>query len=204
VEPHGEARACTAKCICCGTQAWLSAAAEKEGYLKRSFLRWCVILCLCLGLAFLLPQCVQREKGSEIAPDFTLMSLDGEEIALANLRGKVVFVDFWATWCGPCRESIPHLVNLYKTYHEKGVVIIGVSVDKGGTDLVRRFAKSLDIPYPIVIAPGDLEKQYGVTALPTGFLIDKDGKIREKFVGFSTTIANLLESKVAALTSGKP
>ena len=162
-----------------------------------------MVLCLCHGLAFILPQCA-REKGLETAPDFTLTSLSGEKITLSDLKGKTVFVDFWATWCGPCRESIPHLVNLYKTYHEKGFVIIGVSVDKGEADLVRRFATSLDIPYPIVIAPGDLEKQYGVTALPTGFLVDKDGRIREKFLGFSTAVANRLNAQVADLTSEKP
>jgi cytochrome c biogenesis protein CcmG, thiol:disulfide interchange protein DsbE len=158
---------------------------------------------LCHGLAFILPQCA-GEKGLRTAPDFTLTSFSGEKITLSDLKGKTIFVDFWATWCAPCRESIPHLVDLYKTYHDKGFVIIGVSVDKGDSDLVRRFATSLDIPYPIVIAEGDLEKQYGVTALPTGFLIDKDGRIREKFLGFSTAVANQLNAKVASLTSEKP
>ena len=83
-------------------------------------------------------------------------------------------------------------------------MIIGVSVDRGDADLVRRFATSLDIPYPIVIATGDLEKQYRVTALPTGFLVDKEGRIIEKFLGFSTAIAKQLDAKVAALTSEKP
>ena len=162
-----------------------------------------MVLCLCHGLAFILPQCA-REKGLETAPDFTLTSISGEKITLSNLKGKTIFVDFWATWCGPCRESIPHLVNLYKTYHEKGFVIIGVSVDRGDADLVRRFATSLDIPYPIVIATGDLEKQYRVTALPTGFLVDKEGRIIEKFLGFSTAIANRLNAQIAALTSENP
>jgi cytochrome c biogenesis protein CcmG/thiol:disulfide interchange protein DsbE len=162
-----------------------------------------VVLCLCHGLAFILPQCA-REKGLKTAPDFTLTSSNGEKITLSDLRGKTIFIDFWATWCAPCRESIPHLVDLYKTYHDKGFVIIGVSVDRGDPDLVRRFATSLDIPYPIVIAHGELEKQYGVTALPTGFLVDKDGMIREKFLGFSPSIARQLDAKVAALTSEKP
>ena len=162
-----------------------------------------MVLCLCHGLAFILPQCA-REKGLKTAPDFTLTSSNGEKITLSDLRGKTIFIDFWATWCAPCRESIPHLVDLYKTYHDKGFVIIGVSVDRGDPDLVRRFATSLDIPYPIVIAHGELEKQYGVTALPTGFLVDKDGMIREKFLGFSPSIARQLDAKVAALTSEKP
>jgi thiol-disulfide isomerase/thioredoxin len=159
---------------------------------------------LCQGLVFILPQCVSREKRLETAPDFTLTSLNGEEIRLSHLRGKTIFLDFWATWCGPCRESVPHLVSLYKTHRENGFIIIGVSVDKGDAGIVRRFAASMDIPYPIVIATGDLEKQYGVTALPTGFLIDREGRIRDKILGFSPSIAKQLDAKVAALTSEKP
>ena len=159
---------------------------------------------MCQGLAFILPQCVSKEKRLETAPDFTLTSLSGEEIRFSQLRGKIIFLDFWATWCGPCRESVPHLVSLFKTHRENGFVIIGVSVDKGEPDLVRRFAASMDIPYPIVIATGDLEKQYGVTALPTGFLIDREGRIRDKILGFSPSIAKQLDAKVATLTSEKP
>lgn len=159
---------------------------------------------MCQGLVFILPQCVSREKRLETAPDFTLTSLNGEEIRLSHLRGKTIFLDFWATWCGPCRESVPHLVSLYKTHRENGFIIIGVSVDKGDAGIVRRFAASMDIPYPIVIATGDLEKQYGVTALPTGFLIDREGRIRDKILGFSPSIAKQLDAKVAALTSEKP
>lgn len=147
---------------------------------------------------------MSREKRLETAPDFTLTSLNGEEIRLSHLRGKTIFLDFWATWCGPCRESVPHLVSLYKTHRENGFIIIGVSVDKGDAGIVRRFAASMDIPYPIVIATGDLEKQYGVTALPTGFLIDREGRIRDKILGFSPSIAKQLDAKVAALTSEKP
>ena len=168
------------------------------------FFRWCLILCLCQGVVFFLPHCTTSKKGLESAPDFTLKSIDGEEITLSRLRGKIVFIDFWATWCAPCRESIPHLVHLYKKYSEKGFEIIGVSVDKKGVDPVRRFAKSLDIPYPIVMAPADLDKQYGVSALPTGFLIDKEGRIQEKFVGFSPKISDELDSRISALTSQNP
>ncbi len=175
---------------------------RKECSLKKTALRWCVILILCQGIIFFLSHCSQKDQ--DAAPDFTVKSIGGEEIALSRLRGKTVFIDFWATWCGPCRESIPHLVHLYKTYHGKGFEIIGISVDKVDLDLVPRFAKSMDIPYPIAIAPTDLERQYGVTALPTGFLVDKNGKIVQKTVGFSPTIASQLDSKVAALTAQNP
>ena len=110
-------------------------------------------------------------------------------------------MDFWATWCGPCRESIPHLVQLYKTYHAQGFEIIGLSLDKGGKDVVRQFVQSMDIPYPIAIAPDSVARDYGVHGLPTTILIDREGKIREKIVGFNTAIAQKIASSVATLTT---
>ena len=115
-----------------------------------------------------------------------------------------MLLDFWATWCGPCKESIPHLIQLYKKYRENGFELVGMNVDKGNGEAVRRFVMSMDIPYPVVIAPGDVVRSYQVTGIPVAFLIDKKGKIREKMVGFSGIIAEQLDTKVADLTSEKP
>jgi len=139
-----------------------------------------------------------------LAPDFTLKTIDDQEITLSQLKGKVVLLDFWATWCGPCRESIPHLVHLYKTYRENGFEMIGISLDKGDPQVVRNFAKSMDIPYPIVIASEKVERNYNVTKIPTSFLIDKEGRIRESITGFNSAIAQQITTKVADLTSEKP
>ena len=172
---------------------------------KRPFLKCLLILCFCLGWAFLLSHCAKEEKPpSALAPDFTLKTLDGQEITLSQLKGKVVLLDFWATWCGPCRESIPHLIQLYKTYRENGFEMIGMSLDKGDTDVVRNFAKSLDIPYPIVIAPEEVVRNYRVTSIPTTFFIDKEGKIRERITGFNSTISQQMTAKITDLTSEKP
>lgn len=138
-----------------------------------------------------------------MAPDFTLKTLDGQEISLSQLKGKVVLLDFWATWCGPCRESIPHLIQLYKNYRENGLELIGMDVDKGDVETVRRFVKSMDIPYPVVVAPDDVVRSYRVNGIPATFLIDKEGNIRERIAGFSNTIAQELTTKVADLTSEK-
>jgi thiol-disulfide isomerase/thioredoxin len=138
------------------------------------------------------------------APDFTLQTLDGREVNLSRLKGKVVLLDFWATWCSPCRQSIPHLVHLYKTYQKNGLEVIGMNVDRGDRDTVRHFVKSMDIPYPIAITPQDVERSYGVTGLPITILIDKEGKIREKIAGFSSEIAKQITSKVADLIAEKP
>jgi thiol-disulfide isomerase/thioredoxin len=162
------------------------------------------ILGLCISSLFLLPHCGKEKKpASGLAPDFTLKTLDGQEITLSQLKGKVVLLDFWATWCGPCRESTPHLIQLYKTHEKDGFELIGMSVDKGDDRVVRNFVHSMDIPYPIVIAPEELVKDYRVTGIPTTFLIDKEGKIRERTAGFNSTIAQQMTAKIADLISEK-
>ena len=165
-----------------------------------------MILSLCVVGIFLLPHCGKERKEPTLAlvPDFTLQTLDGQEITLSKLKGKVILLDFWATWCGPCRESIPHLIQLYKTYQKSGLEVIGMNVDRGDMEIVRHFVKSMDIPYPIVITPDHVERNYGVTGLPTTILIDKEGKIREKIVGFTSEIAKQMTAKVVDLTSEKP
>ena len=157
----------------------------------------------CLGLAFLLSQCAKEEKGPSLAPEFSLKTLTGEEFSLAKNKGKTLLIDFWATWCAPCRESIPHLVHLHKSYRGQGFEVVGLSMDKGDPKTVEQFVRSLDIPYPIAIAPDEIARAYGVNGLPTTILIDKEGKIREKIVGFNTTIAKKIEARVAELTSEK-
>ncbi len=174
--------------------------------MKQSFSRWVVILSLCLAGVFLLPHCGKEksEPTLSLAPDFTLQTLDGHEITLSKLKGKFILLDFWATWCAPCRESIPHLIQLYKTYQKDGLEVIGMNTERGDMDTVRHFVKSMDIPYPTAITPGHVERDYGVTGLPTTFLIDKEGRIREKMVGFSSEIAKQLTAKVVELISEKP
>jgi len=157
-----------------------------------------------MGGFFLLPQCgKEKESPAGLAPDFTLKTLAGQEITLSRLKGKVVLLDFWATWCGPCRESIPHLIQLYSHYRENGFELVGMDVDKGDVETVRKFVKSMDIPYPIVVAPDDVVKSYRVNSIPATILIDKEGNIRERITGFNSTIAQELTGKVADLTSEK-
>jgi thiol-disulfide isomerase/thioredoxin len=172
---------------------------------SQPFLRGLIILSLCLGLIFLLPRCgKEKESSFPLAPDFTLRTLDGRKITLSELRGKVILLDFWATWCSPCRESIPHLIQLYKTYQKKGLEVIGINMDKRDMETVRQFAMSMDIPYPVVIPPDQVERDYEVTGLPTTIFIDKKGRIREKLRGFTSEIAKQMTATALDLLSENP
>ena len=171
----------------------------------QSYPKRCLLLCFCIGWIFLLPHCSKEGKAPlpVLAPDFTLKTLDGQEMTLSKLKGKIVLLDFWATWCAPCREATPHLINLQKTYQEKGVEVIGMNMDKGDVETVRRFVKSMDIPYAVTITPEEVSRDYGITALPTTIIVDKEGKIRQKLLGFTSEISKRITSTIVELTQEK-
>lgn len=120
---------------------------------------------------------------SNIAPDFTLNDLEDSSHTLSEYRGKVVLVDFWATWCPPCVVEIPGILKLYNEYKGKGLVVLGVSFDTNLKRL-RIFVAKNKIEYPVLINARALIKLYKVRAIPTAYLIDRDGKIVEKFIGY--------------------
>jgi cytochrome c biogenesis protein CcmG/thiol:disulfide interchange protein DsbE len=116
-------------------------------------------------------------------PPFLLQDLDGNVVSTAQWQGKVVILNFWATWCPPCREEIPILTELAKKYKDS-LLIVGVSVDDGSPDDVRQFAKAFHMNYPVVMWSHELVSEYGgVPALPTTFLINKDARIVQKHEG---------------------
>jgi peroxiredoxin len=124
-----------------------------------------------------------REGGG--APDFALTSLDGQEVRLSQFKGKVVILDFWATWCTPCKKELPQFIELYQEYQGRGLVIIGVSLDKTGVREVASFVKEWKIPYIIVMGTGRVMRDYGgIRGVPTTFVIGRDGKIYRKYVGY--------------------
>ena len=120
------------------------------------------------------------------APVFTATDLDGRQISMASLHGKVVIVNFWATWCGPCRAEIPDLVALQQKYKDT-LQVIGISEDEAGVDVVRRFAAEHRINYPIVMMTPEIEKLFpGIGALPTSFIVDRESRVVQKHVGMLT------------------
>jgi thiol-disulfide isomerase/thioredoxin len=118
------------------------------------------------------------------APDFTLLTLNGEEVKLTDYKDKIVILDFWATWCGPCRRGIPDLVSIQNEYKDD-VVVIGISLDQPSTQRnIKPFIEHFDINYPIVLGTLDVVVAYGnIQAIPTSFIIDKKRNIVKKHVG---------------------
>jgi thiol-disulfide isomerase/thioredoxin len=118
-------------------------------------------------------------------PDFTLPDLSGTAVRLSDYRGKVVLLDFWATWCGPCRMEIPHFLELTSKYGERGFVVVGVAMDETGAEVVRPFVEKYRITYPIVLGDAYTANRFGgVSALPTTLLLDREGRQVRKYVGY--------------------
>ena len=124
------------------------------------------------------------ETAAAPSADFTLTALDGSSVSLAEYRGDVVIVDFWATWCGPCRMVMPHLQAIHEEYADKGVRVVALSVDQAGPDTVRKFIEQNGYTFPVAMASRELAEAYGgVASIPTTFIIGPDGAIAHKMVG---------------------
>jgi thiol-disulfide isomerase/thioredoxin len=132
------------------------------------------------------------------APAFSVRDLDGRELSSASWRGKVVILNFWATWCPPCRAEIPDLVALQDKYRDR-LVISGISEDEAPPEVVKQFAARHNVNYPIVMMTPQLAKMFpGVSALPTSFILDRDSRIVQKHVGMLTAKTTEYETRALA------
>ena len=129
--------------------------------------------------------CQKEVEAGPTAPDFSLKDLSGQTVTLEQYRGKVVLLDFWATWCPPCRAEIPHFVELYSEYRKKGLEVIGVSLDSNPEKALLPFIEEYKINYTMLIGNRDVTDSYGgVISIPTTFVIDREGNIRKKYLGY--------------------
>lgn len=136
------------------------------------------------------------------APSFTLKTADGKTVRLKDLRGKAVLLNFWATWCVPCKQEIPWLVAFQKQYGPQGLVILGLSMDQS-PPAVHKFVQKIPVNYPILMANQSLADQYFVKGLPTSIYIDANGRITDQVPGATTR--SVIENEIKlALSNAKP
>src|SRR5277367_486717 len=125
-------------------------------------------------------------KDAKPAPGWELQDLDGKTVRSSDFKGKVLILDFWATWCPPCRAEIPGFIELQKKYSAQGLAVVGVSVDQASADTVKSFAQKMGMNYPVVLADAKITAAYGgIDGLPTTFIIDRAGRIVKQHLGFT-------------------
>jgi len=135
-----------------------------------------------------------------VAHDFSLKNVRGESKSLSDWAGQVRLIDFWATWCAPCREEIPWLKELQRTYGDEGFTIVAISDENA--EIIREFVEQNEISYVNLVDPGEVSGRYGVISLPSAFLVDRDGRIVEEFRGAKPK--KILEAKVRELLGLPP
>ena len=162
----------------------------------RSRCRRPFMVLLCLTLFAISAGCKRPVSKPAIpgnpAPAFSLLDIQGKEVRLADHAGKVVVIDFWATWCGPCKKASAELEELHRNYRGRGVVVIGISVDKGldAAAKVKDFASAHGITYLLLLDNESTKKAYGVVRIPTTFVLDRGHIIRDTYPGFRPGISN--------------
>lgn len=137
------------------------------------------------------------------APDFKLLDVDGKSVTLSSLKGKLVFLDFWASWCAPCRNSIPAVEKLYQKYKNDKIVFLGINLENN-PDSTKRFASNTGMSYQILVGNQKTVSAYGVRGIPAFFLIDHDGKIARSYVGFQSDLADRWDTDIRDLLSKIP
>jgi peroxiredoxin len=137
------------------------------------------------------------------APNFKVSTTSGQQVSLENYRGHVLVLDFFATWCQPCRVSIPHLVEMNRKYGNQGLQVLGMSADEDGESVVKAFADKHRITYPIALAGESTQADFGVRSVPVMFVIDKKGRVAEVFRGFTDDVARSTEQLIKKLLAEK-
>lgn len=145
----------------------------------------------------------QALETGQLAPEFALVQA-ADAVRLADLRGKVVYLDFWASWCGPCKQSFPWMAAMQARYAAQGLQVIAVNLDADSAD-GRRFLAATPAPFPVIFDPqGRLPRQYAINGMPSSFLIGRDGRVRRQHAGFNPAIRQQLEADIHTALEASP
>lgn len=158
-----------------------------------------LLLLACLTLASTAWAIEDPLKVGKAPPDFALKSSAGNNLRLSEFIGQVVMINFWATWCSPCRKELPLLNEIYQRYNHVGFTVIGVNIDQD-VDRAREMARTLNIKFPVLFDPSNtVSKHYGLTAMPTTVVIDRRGLIQRVFFGYQPGYEKTYEAEIRAL-----
>jgi cytochrome c biogenesis protein CcmG/thiol:disulfide interchange protein DsbE len=172
--------------------------------MKKPLFLLLVVAALLVWIALRRPSAPAVGRAGELrpAPEFSLTDLAGKKLRLSDYRGHVVLLDFWATWCDPCKREIPHFVEMQNRYGPRGLQVIGISMDDD-EKLAREFQKQFKMNYPVAIGSTELADQYGgILGLPITFLIDREGRIAARHIG--ATEAAVFEAEINKLLASTP
>jgi len=144
----------------------------------------------------------EAPQAGKPAPQFQLANPDGQLVSLSDLRGKLVLINFWASWCGPCRQEMPYIQQIYNEWQAKGMVLLAINIGESPSQ-VEEFMQSQGLSFPVLLdTEGKVAGQYGIRAIPTSFFIDRDGIIQDMKVGAFQSTAEI-ESSLSKLTITK-
>jgi len=169
--------------------------------------------CLVLAAALTFAGCSKASRSAAgpgnskltLAPEFKLQDANGQSVRLSDYKGKVVLLDFWATWCGPCKVEIPWFMDFEREFKDRGFAVLGVSMDEDGWKVIKPYMASMQMNYPVLLGNDDVSNKYGgLDSLPTTLLIDRQGRIVSKHIGitggkddFKNAIVELLNAPSA-------
>ena len=157
--------------------------------------RYIMMLALCIGFT----STVSAQATKNIAPDFTLKSQTGKNLKLSELRGKVIMINFWASWCGPCRQEMPVLDQLYKHYRPLDFTVLGVNVEQNPDD-AKSLLKDVSVSFPILFdKENKVSKLYNIKGMPSTVLVDRDGNVRYVHIGYQSGTEQEYQQQIRTL-----
>jgi len=162
-----------------------------------------VMLIIAAGIMFEPVGSLAAPRTGQTAPNFMVRTTTGQQVSLDDYHGRVLVLDFFASWCQPCRMSIPHLVEMNRKYGPQGLQVLGLSADEDGERAVKAFAEKNRITYPVALAGETTLVDYGVRRIPVMFVIDKKGRVAEIFRGFTDEVGRSTEQLVKKLLAEK-